>query len=66
MTDLPVKRSIKIISVLKDVARKELASQKESIESQNFKKSQNCCKEITKYSACASHHIRFVDKHITN
>ena len=37
MTNLPVKRSIKIISV-KDVSRKELASQKESIESQNFKK----------------------------
>ena len=62
MTGLPVKRSIKIISV-KDVSRKKLALQKESMKSQNFKKYQNYCKEITKYSACASHHIRFVDKH---
>ena len=37
MTGLPVKRSIKIISV-KDVSRKKLASQKGSIESQNLKK----------------------------
>ena len=63
MTGLPVKRSIKIISV-KDVSRKKLALQKkESIESQYLKKSRNYFKEITKYSACASHHIRFVDKH---
>ena len=37
MTGLPVKRSIKIISV-KDVSRKKLALQKESIELQYLKK----------------------------